>query len=80
MAAKGWSNDATKALIAIWGESHVQEKLDSVTRNKVIYEDIAEKMSAQGYDYDWKQCRTKAKNLAQAYRKVQCLSDKVAVA
>ena len=79
MVAKGWSNNATKALIGIWGESRVQQKLDSVTRNKIIYEEIAEKMSTQGYDFDWKQCRIKAKKLAQAYRKVKCLSNKVVV-
>ena len=70
MAGTGWSNAATRALIAIWGESSVQEKLDSVTCNKVIYEDIAEKLRVQGFKYAWKQCRTKVKNLAQKYRKV----------
>ena len=69
------SLNGSEGLIAIWGESQVQEKLDSVTRNKVIYEDIA-KMNAQGYDYDWKQ---KAKNLAHVYCKVKCLSVNVIV-
>jgi len=68
MAGTGWSNAATRALIAIWGESSVQEKLDSVTRKKVIYEDIAEKLRAQGFEYTWKRCRTKVKNLTQKYR------------
>jgi len=47
----GWTNDATRALIAIWGESSVQEKLDSFTCNKAIYEDVAEKLNAQGFIY-----------------------------
>ena len=63
----GWSNEATRALIALWGENKVQEQLDSVARNKAIYEDIAEGMRKAG---TWKQCCTKAKNLAQKYRKV----------
>ena len=66
----GWSNEATQALIALWGETKVQEQLDAVARNKSIYEDIAEEMKKAGYDYTWKQCRTKGKNLAQKYRKV----------
>jgi len=70
MARTGWSNAATCALIAIWGDISVQEKLDSVTCNKVIYEDIVEKLCVQGFKYTWKQCRMKAKNLAQKLRKV----------
>lgn len=70
MAASGWSTNATHALIAIWGEVNVQKRLDSVTRNIVIYEEIVEKMRAEGFNYSWEQCRTKAKNLTQKYRKV----------
>ena len=66
----GWSNEATRVLIALWGGNKVQEQLDSVARNRAIYEDIADGMRKAGYGYTWKQCRTKAKNLAQKYRKV----------
>ena len=66
----GWSNEATHALVSLWGEANVQEKLDSVSRNRTIYEGIAEGMRKAGYDYTWKQCRTKVKNLTQKYRKV----------
>jgi len=38
--AAGWSVKATCALIALWGEHNVQEKLDGVSRNKTIYENI----------------------------------------
>lgn len=71
----GWSNEATRALISLWGEANVQEKLDGVSRNRTIYEGIAEGMREAGYDYSWKQCRTKVKNLTQKYCKVsfQCL-------
>ena len=61
----GWSTDATHILISLWGEANVQERLDGVTRNRTIYEEIEEGMHKAGYNYDWKQCRTKAKNLAQ---------------
>jgi len=66
MAVTG-SNDATHALLTIWGESSVQEKLDSVTCNKTIYEDVAEKLNAQGFIYTWHQYHTKVKNLTQRY-------------
>ena len=41
--AGGWTNDATKALIGIWGESNVQNQLDNVKRNRDIYEGIAKR-------------------------------------
>lgn len=63
----GWSNEATHALISLWGKANVQEKLDGVSRNRLIYEGIAEGMRKVGYDYSWKQCRT---NLTQKYCKV----------
>ena len=66
----GWSHDATRALISIWGESDVQEKLDGVKRNKDIYLKISMKLQEMGYSWTWQQCRTKIKNLTQNYRKV----------
>jgi len=47
----GWSSEATRALILLWGEVNVQEKLDGVSRNRTIYEGIAEGMRKAGYDY-----------------------------
>ena len=44
----GWSSDATRALIGIWGESNVQEKLDGVKRNKDIYQDISKLWGTAG--------------------------------
>ena len=71
----GWSNEATRALISLWGEANVLEKLDGVSRNRMIYEEIAKAMRKAGHDYSWKQCRRKVKNLTQKYRKVffKCL-------
>ena len=68
--AAGWSTEATRALIAIWGEENVQEQLDSVSRNRTIFEKIAASLRAKGFTYDYKQCRTKVKNLTAKYRKV----------
>ena len=68
--AAGWSGDETKAFIAAWGEENIQCQLDSVKRNKDIYEQVAIQLSAQGYSKTWKQCRVKVKYLKQKYRKV----------
>jgi len=59
----GWSNEAMRALILLWGEVNGQEKLDGVSRNHMIYKGIAEGMHKGDYDYSWKQCRMKVKNL-----------------
>ena len=58
----GWSNEAIRALVSLWGEANVQEELDGVSRNRTINEGIAEGMHKAGYDYTWKQCRMKVKN------------------
>ncbi len=58
-----WSESEVKALIAVWGESNVQEELDGAVRNKVVFQEIAKKLQEQGYNRDWVQCRTKKKNL-----------------
>ena len=50
----GWSNEAMFALVSLWGEANVQEKLDGVSRNRMIYEGIAEGMRKADYDYTWK--------------------------
>ena len=69
--AAGWNAEATRALIAILGEENTQEHLDNVSRNKAIYEKIAAAMRAKGFNFDYKQCRTKIKNLTAKYRKVK---------
>ena len=53
------------------GEENVQGELDSVERNRSIYEKISSKLFEQGHNYSWKLCGTKIKNLTQRYRKVQ---------
>ena len=66
-----WSDNEVKALISIWGEENIQEELDGAVRNQVIFNDIATKMREKGYERDWKQCRTKIKNLKKEYRQTK---------
>ena len=60
-----------KSLPAIWNDSKIQEDLDGAVRNKAVYEKIAQKMKEQGHQRDWKQCRSKVKNLKTKYREVK---------
>ena len=66
-----WSDNEVRALIAIWGESDVQEELDGATRNKVVFQEIAKKLKEQGYNRDLEQCRNKIKNIKKEYRIVK---------
>ena len=68
--AEGWSTDATWALIAIWESKTYKKNLDGVTRNKTIFEKIMAAMKEKGYNFDYKQYRTKVKNLKAKYNKV----------
>ncbi|XP_011406090.1 PREDICTED: zinc finger and SCAN domain-containing protein 29-like [Amphimedon queenslandica] len=69
--AAGWSAEPTAALLAIWGDENVQKQLDGVARNRSIYEKISSKLKEKSFNYNWKQCRTKVKNLTQRYRKIK---------
>ena len=70
MSGAGWTDDATKALLSTRGEHNIQDQLDGVKRNKHIYYKIASELAENGFQFTAKQCRTKVKNLAQSYRKV----------
>ena len=69
-ASTGWSNEETRALLGIWGAAEVQNQLDGIIRNRVIYEKIAASLSKLGYERTWQQCKTKIKNMVQRYKKV----------
>ena len=66
-----WEDREVRALIAVWGESNVQEQLDGVTRNKVVYEQISREHKKQGIEQEWKQCRDKIKNLKTQYKDIK---------
>ena len=66
-----WADKEIKALLTIWGDSKLQEELDGAVRNKVVFQRIAKMLREQGYERDWKQCRTKVKNLKTEYREIK---------
>lgn len=65
--ASGWSEEETAALIEVWGAADVQKQLDSVTRNKHIYQNISKDLERLGYYKSWQQSKTNFKNLTQKY-------------
>ena len=65
-----WSAEETKALLDVWGADSVQNQLDGVVRNKLVYQKVANDLAELGYERTWQQCKTKVKNLVQKYRKV----------
>ncbi|XP_074922228.1 uncharacterized protein LOC142046870 [Chelonoidis abingdonii] len=70
-AGKHWSDNEVRALINIWSDEKIQQMLEGATRNKEIFEEIARRLMKFGIDRDWKQCRTKYKNLKYEYRALQ---------
>ncbi|XP_064005406.1 bifunctional phosphoribosylaminoimidazole carboxylase/phosphoribosylaminoimidazole succinocarboxamide synthetase [Pogoniulus pusillus] len=70
-AGKHWSDNEVRALINIWSDDKIQQMLEGATRNKEIFEEIARRLMRRGIDRDWKQCRTKYKNLKYEYRALQ---------
>ena len=52
--AAGWSNEATKVL-TVWRKENIQNQLDGVVRNKVVYEKVSVTFQEGGYEYSWKQ-------------------------
>ncbi|XP_075278043.1 uncharacterized protein LOC104334930 isoform X1 [Opisthocomus hoazin] len=70
-AGKHWSDNEVRALINIWSDKKIQQMLEGATRNKEIFEEIARRLMKRGIDRDWKQCRTKYKNLKYEYRALQ---------
>ncbi|XP_066089482.1 bifunctional phosphoribosylaminoimidazole carboxylase/phosphoribosylaminoimidazole succinocarboxamide synthetase [Saccopteryx bilineata] len=72
---KHWTGPEVTALIGIWSEKSIQQQLERTTRNKRIFEQIAAELQNCGIERDWKQCRTKYKNLKHEYKIVKMAQD-----
>ena len=51
--AASWDADIAKALIGIRGQEGVQSQLDSIVRNRAIYEQVAKKLEEAIYYQTW---------------------------
>ncbi|XP_048220692.1 multifunctional protein ADE2 isoform X2 [Perognathus longimembris pacificus] len=72
---KHWTVPEVRALLGIWSDKNIQQQLEGTVRNKRIFEQIAAKLQKIGIDRDWKQCRTKYKNLKHEYKTVRRAQD-----
>lgn len=64
-----WTDDEVRALLYIWGDRKIRERLKSTLRNKSIFQEMARQMQRKfGVVRNWKQCRTKYKNLKYDYK------------
>lgn len=70
-SGRNWSEEEVAALLQIWAEEGIQRQLQGSTRNKDIFVQISRRLLQQGVERDWKQCRTKYKNLKYLYRSLQ---------
>nr|DBA29173.1 TPA: hypothetical protein GDO54_009426 [Pyxicephalus adspersus] len=68
---KHWSARETLALINIWSDMIISGQLKGTVRNQKIFEQIAGLLQQAGIDRDWRQCRTKYKNLKHEYAVVK---------
>ena len=66
-----WSEEEVHALIAIWGEKEIQAQLDGATRNKKVFDKIAEQLTELGFARTGHQCREKIKKLKSDYRRAK---------
>ncbi|XP_026880229.2 multifunctional protein ADE2 isoform X2 [Electrophorus electricus] len=70
-SGRNWSEEEVAALLNIWAEEGIQQQLQGSTRNKDVFVQISRRLLQQGVERDWKQCRTKYKNLKYLYRSLQ---------
>uniref|UniRef100_A0A8C3LRD4 Myb/SANT-like DNA-binding domain-containing protein n=1 Tax=Chrysolophus pictus TaxID=9089 RepID=A0A8C3LRD4_CHRPC len=68
---KHWTVNEVRALIHIWSDKNIQQQLEGTVRNKRIFEQVAARLQKFGIDRDWKQCRTKYKNLKHEYKSIK---------
>ena len=57
MSGTTWNKAETLKLIAIWGEEHIQKKLQECKKNQSVYDEVAKEMKDSGYDRSYQQCR-----------------------
>ncbi|XP_061833399.2 bifunctional phosphoribosylaminoimidazole carboxylase/phosphoribosylaminoimidazole succinocarboxamide synthetase [Nerophis lumbriciformis] len=64
-----WTDDEVRALLCVWADGRVRDRLKSTLRNKFIFQEMSRHMQRTfGVVRNWKQCRTKYKNLKYDYK------------
>ncbi|KAL1022609.1 hypothetical protein UPYG_G00029840 [Umbra pygmaea] len=64
-----WTDEEVRALLCVWSDRQVRQRLKGTLRNKAIFQEMARRMQRGfGVVRNWKQCRTKYKNLKYEYK------------
>ncbi|XP_038594975.1 uncharacterized protein zgc:113263 [Micropterus salmoides] len=66
-----WSDKETIILLEIWGDPRAQQSMRRYPHNGHIFNEISEKLSANGYSRTAEQCHTRIKRLKANYRQCQ---------
>nr|XP_046156483.1 uncharacterized protein LOC123996807 isoform X1 [Oncorhynchus gorbuscha] len=71
-----WTDEEVRALLCVWSDRHVRQRLKGTLRNKAIFQEMARCMQRGfGVVRNWKQCRTKYKNLKYEYKTAKSAQD-----
>uniref|UniRef100_A0A3Q0T1H8 Myb/SANT-like DNA-binding domain-containing protein n=1 Tax=Amphilophus citrinellus TaxID=61819 RepID=A0A3Q0T1H8_AMPCI len=69
LGGRHWTDDEVRALLCVWADRSIRERLKCTLRNKSIFQEMARQMQRNfGVIRNWKQCRTKYKNLKYDYK------------
>ena len=66
-----WEEEKVFSLIDIWADEKIQRALDSCSRKKPIFENMATRLEEVGFIRTSNQIREKMKQLKQKYRKIK---------
>ncbi|XP_077463119.1 bifunctional phosphoribosylaminoimidazole carboxylase/phosphoribosylaminoimidazole succinocarboxamide synthetase isoform X6 [Stigmatopora argus] len=67
--SRHWTDVEVLALLCVWADQRVRDSLKSTLHNKYIFQEISSKLERTfGVVRNWKQCRTKYKNLKYDYK------------
>ena len=66
-----WQEEETIKLLDLWSEESVKALLEGCTRNKIVYDKLAEGMATHGYTRTGGQCWEHIKKLKKDYKKTK---------
>ena len=71
LKSQNWGYYEANFLVEIWADEEIQRQLSALRRKHNIWENIATKLSNNGYKRTASQCKTKIQNLEQKYKRAK---------
>lgn len=68
-ARNAWSDNEVYALLEIWGDRTIMDKMDGTSLNSLIFKEIGSQMAEGGYTRTVAQVKNKMKSLKREYKK-----------